>query len=419
MRPSKQACKPLPVLGLIYLIHIAMARLSTYSVNEWLDWTHAELLAELVCLFQLADSALLPSRGDALHVTATRMSSPSEIAASRARDAVADFVNHCVRSPPTAYGEVQTVRPRYLCSDAYCVCHWSSPRHTVTAIAQGGDNLKRPRRNTDASSRTQAGNPPFTLDDVLWFEDGSIVSVARDTGFRVYRELLAKRSQVFRDLFARLPSLETVCSLLTALSSTSLILRRLLESFCRRCRSLPLGSFSLRVFISWVLTMTMQTTSYRIRLSHGYDIKNLLQTFVRQLKVLYPPVVFRWTEVRNAYPYSTRAITAVNLARLTETLSSPRRCTCAAFCAVRTAIHFDSLEVPRTWPLVLPAGSDSTSSHSLGGCKRGTVPVKTILQTRMVQARSSSCVFFFILLVNTPIQLRMCALSAAIRERPR
>lgn len=61
--------------------------------------------------------------------------------------------------------------------------------------------------------------------------------------------------------------------------------------------------------------------SYRIRLSHKYDIKDLLQTSVRQLKVLYPSVVFRWTEVQKAHPYSTRAITAVNLARLTETLS--------------------------------------------------------------------------------------------------
>ena len=69
-------------------------------------------------------------------------------------------------------------------------------------MAQGGNNLKRPRRDTDASSRAQAESPAFTRDEEFWFEDGSIVLVARDTGFRVYRELLARRSQIFRDLFA-------------------------------------------------------------------------------------------------------------------------------------------------------------------------------------------------------------------------
>ena len=65
--------------------------------------------------------------------------------------------------------------------------------------------------------------------------------------------------------------------------------------------------------------LELDRLSYRIRLAHKYDMKDLLQISVYQSKVLYPSVVFRWTDIENAHPYSTRAIAAVNLARLTET----------------------------------------------------------------------------------------------------
>lgn len=35
----------------------------------------------------------------------------------------------------------------------------------------------------------------------LWFDDGSVILIAEDTGFRVYRGVLARHSEVFRDTF--------------------------------------------------------------------------------------------------------------------------------------------------------------------------------------------------------------------------
>lgn len=35
----------------------------------------------------------------------------------------------------------------------------------------------------------------------LWLEDGNVILVAENTGFRLYRGLLAKHSEVFRDMF--------------------------------------------------------------------------------------------------------------------------------------------------------------------------------------------------------------------------
>ena len=39
-------------------------------------------------------------------------------------------------------------------------------------------------------------------DKELWFDDGNIVLIARDVGFRIFRSLLAKQSPVFSDMFA-------------------------------------------------------------------------------------------------------------------------------------------------------------------------------------------------------------------------
>ena len=39
-------------------------------------------------------------------------------------------------------------------------------------------------------------------DPELWFEDGNIILLCRETAFRVYRGLLTRHSVIFRDLFA-------------------------------------------------------------------------------------------------------------------------------------------------------------------------------------------------------------------------
>ena len=45
----------------------------------------------------------------------------------------------------------------------------------------------------------------------LWFHDGTVILIAESTGFRVYQGLLAKHSEVFRDMFS-LPQPTAVAS---------------------------------------------------------------------------------------------------------------------------------------------------------------------------------------------------------------
>lgn len=43
--------------------------------------------------------------------------------------------------------------------------------------------------------------PALTRDKDVWFEDGNIMVVAQDTGFRIYRGVLAAHSPIFGDMF--------------------------------------------------------------------------------------------------------------------------------------------------------------------------------------------------------------------------
>ncbi|EIW56904.1 uncharacterized protein TRAVEDRAFT_77609, partial [Trametes versicolor FP-101664 SS1] len=54
---------------------------------------------------------------------------------------------------------------------------------------QDGANLELPRKR----------------DEEFWFEDGSIILIARDVEFRVFKGILAKHSPLFGDMFSLPP----------------------------------------------------------------------------------------------------------------------------------------------------------------------------------------------------------------------
>lgn len=63
----------------------------------------------------------------------------------------------------------------------------------------------------------------------------------------------------------------------------------------------------------------LHSLSYRIRLAHKYSIDDLLEQSLEELKRHFPTTLSAWDAVPREY--SARAITAVNLARVTETPS--------------------------------------------------------------------------------------------------
>lgn len=61
---------------------------------------------------------------------------------------------------------------------------------------------KRPRKEDpgDASSDGTSVAAAFERDKMFWLEDGNLILVAGNIGFRVYRGLLATQSEVFRNM---------------------------------------------------------------------------------------------------------------------------------------------------------------------------------------------------------------------------
>ncbi|TFY53344.1 hypothetical protein EVJ58_g9505 [Rhodofomes roseus] len=147
-------------------------------------------------------------------------------------------------------------------------------------------------------------------DEQLWYPDGNIILVAKGVGFRVYRGLLADRSEVFRDLFSvpQPPDDETVdgCPIVH-LSDTDIALREFLLVLLRGKR------------YSQEDDPELDLLSFRIRLAHKYGVTSLLEASVSKLKALYPSRLAVWQSMRHTF--SPRAITAVNLAHLTGTLT--------------------------------------------------------------------------------------------------
>lgn len=66
-----------------------------------------------------------------------------------------------------------------------------------------GPPAKRPRLDAESDQLPK----PMTHDNDLWFADGNVVIVCKDTGFRVHSGVLSLHCQIFKDMLsAALPS---------------------------------------------------------------------------------------------------------------------------------------------------------------------------------------------------------------------
>ncbi|OJT07015.1 hypothetical protein TRAPUB_2145 [Trametes pubescens] len=163
--------------------------------------------------------------------------------------------------------------------------------------------------------------PPPTLvhDPEFWFEDGSVVLVSLNTGFRVYKRLLVEHSPFFRDLFqmpqpANAPTVEgTPC---VVVSDPPEQVRHLLRVLFPTNGHL---AFSKREE-----PYSMDAVAAIVRLSHKYQIDHLLAQGLALLMEQYTDDFEAWKTPGRALPIAARdvdAITAINIAHLTNTPS--------------------------------------------------------------------------------------------------
>ncbi len=96
-------------------------------------------------------------------------------------------------------------------------------KRTRASQEEEEEDLPAPKRELDLDGRVGPSNAQvdsegharegqaFKKDEEFWFEDGTVILVARDIDFRVYEGLLAGLSPVFRHLFTESQELISVC----------------------------------------------------------------------------------------------------------------------------------------------------------------------------------------------------------------
>ncbi|KAH9916613.1 uncharacterized protein BXZ73DRAFT_53726 [Epithele typhae] len=188
---------------------------------------------------------------------------------------------------------------------------------------------KRPRTASTSNDPVANGNnseptaceqvQAATRDKDYWFEDGTIILVSQGFAFRVYRGMLAEHSSVFRsmlDIGQGTPTAaDTVdgCPVVTLYDSPR-DLRGLFRLIYPLSGNLKFSNSRIEIdFISAV-----------VRLDHKYELKGLYDQAMSYLTTYYTTNFNTWADGKNASDWSPdpiHAITAINLARLTNTPS--------------------------------------------------------------------------------------------------
>ncbi|EPT02392.1 hypothetical protein FOMPIDRAFT_1059356 [Fomitopsis schrenkii] len=175
---------------------------------------------------------------------------------------------------------------------------------------------KRPRTESESDDRDNSDKSTWSRDEQFWLTDGNIIIVAQDVGFRTYKGWLAVQSEVFRDMFSI--AQPATADLKQADVSEGCPVVHVTDT-AAEIRSLLSVLFSGRNY------MRRQKLSFAdiancTRLAHKYVIQDLLEDSLEDLKQYFPETFDLWDKRLHCNP-RTRAIEAVNLARITGTTS--------------------------------------------------------------------------------------------------
>ncbi|PIL26261.1 hypothetical protein GSI_12017 [Ganoderma sinense ZZ0214-1] len=182
----------------------------------------------------------------------------------------------------------------------------------------GGPGPSNSQPEADSEGQAREGQV-FKKDEEFWFEDGTVIIVARDTEFRVYEGLLAGLSPVFRGLFAEsheqrivpMRGGQTLSCPIVGVSDAPGDLRHLL----RACFSRRLGSLYEEREPSY------HEISAAIRLGDKYKLVELYSQSLDYLKRYFPSTLDSWTALESYVPPGWRDVEAIGVVNLARTLS--------------------------------------------------------------------------------------------------
>ncbi|PIL26316.1 hypothetical protein GSI_12072 [Ganoderma sinense ZZ0214-1] len=180
---------------------------------------------------------------------------------------------------------------------------------------------KRPRVESPPPTENTTSETGHDRDTEFWFEDGTIILIAGNFEFRVYKGILASCSTVFRNMFTFPQPESSSTSATSSSSSTSdcpfVHVADSPEDIREILRCLMPGKGSSTPF-SPDARPTFQAVSACVRLGHKYELDHLLDSALGYLRRYYP-TDFNTYASHPAPPPSFRpvhSIGVVNLARL-------------------------------------------------------------------------------------------------------
>ncbi|TFY52892.1 hypothetical protein EVJ58_g9755 [Rhodofomes roseus] len=154
---------------------------------------------------------------------------------------------------------------------------------------------------------------PFVRNTQFWYDDGNVIIVAQNVGFRVYKGLLSKSSRVLGYMVnaAQLPPSQSRDQPESGDNCTVVHV----TDTAAEMRSLLMVLLEGRHYMQRRLEFTFEDMANCIQLACKYEIEDLLEDSLKELRRYYPDDFDAWdSRVESAEP--THAIVAVNLARL-------------------------------------------------------------------------------------------------------
>nr|VWO98004.1 Zn(2)-C6 fungal-type domain-containing protein [Ganoderma boninense] len=219
---------------------------------------------------------------------------------------------------------------------ADCPDHFAPIAPLAFTMSSTPSQVQKHERDGDCSSPSNhptGALADLTRDTDFWFEDGNVVLVARNTGFKVYKGLLASQSPIFQDLFASASHAEETyegCPVVR-LCDTPEGLRCLLPYLLPSTYVSVVGSIPTTVNMD--LENEYKRLSTLILLADKYQLESIAHQAIECLKTAFPINFDQWDARPEADGLHARAgcepstshrlhaIDAVHLARITHTTS--------------------------------------------------------------------------------------------------
>ncbi|RPD53662.1 hypothetical protein L226DRAFT_482950 [Lentinus tigrinus ALCF2SS1-7] len=182
---------------------------------------------------------------------------------------------------------------------------------------------KRPREDDVEASPAQTKKTcldayGFVRDGEFWYQDGTIILVARNVQFRVYKGILADHSSVFADMFS-IPQPASPPAGALPLDCPVVYLDDIPEDIRYILRALYPKTYASLVSVEPQIA-TFDAISAYVRLGHKYQMDHLLAQALDFLRHYFPTDFEKWKTYKDYVPESwtpVQAIGVVNISRLT------------------------------------------------------------------------------------------------------